>query len=71
MAAPPSSSTFPNRRIGVRSRNSLPRSVPFSKAAFRSVGKTPGAMAFTQTPDVAHSRASDLVSEATAALLAQ
>ncbi len=50
-AAPPSSSSFPNRRIGVRSRNSRPRSVPSSRAAFRSVRKTPGARALTHTPD--------------------
>src|ERR1700704_3448799 len=69
-AAPPSSSSLPNLFIGVRIRNSRPRSVPSSRAAFRSVRKTPGAIALTQTPNVAHSTASDLVSEATAALLA-
>src|ERR1700681_742996 len=68
--APPSSSSFPNLFIGVRSRNSRPRSVPSSRVAFRSVRKTPGAIAFTQTPDLAHSIARDFVSEATAALLA-
>ena len=43
--------------MGVRVRNSRPRSVPSSNPAFRSVRKTPGAIAFTQTPDLAHSMA--------------
>src|SRR5882757_1296809 len=70
-AAPANSSSCPNRCIGVRSRNSFPRSVPSSNPAFNSVRKTPGAIPFTQTPFVAHSIASDFVSEATAALLAE
>jgi len=70
-AAPTSSSSFPKRFIGVRKRNSCPRAVPSSSAALRSVRKTPGAMAFTQTPWRAHSIARDLVSDATAALLAE
>src|SRR5260370_8138679 len=69
-AAPASSSILPNLRIGVRIRNSRPRSVPSSRAAFKSVRNTPGTRALTQTPDVAHSIASDLVREATAAFLA-
>ena len=69
-AAPTSSSVFPNRRIGVRSNSSCPRGVPSSSSAFRSVRNTPGAIAFTQTPECAHSKASDFVSDATAALLA-
>src|ERR1700748_61093 len=69
--APPSSSSLPKRFIGVRSRNSRPRSVPSSRAEFNSVRKTPGAIALTQTPKRAHSTASDLVSEATADLLAE
>ena len=70
-AAPTNSSNFPNRRIGVRNRNSRPRSVPSSNAEFKSVRNTPGAMAFTHTPNFAHSTAKDFVSEATAPLLAQ
>src|SRR5215217_4609889 len=69
-AAPASSSTSPNRFMGVRRRNSRPRSVPSSRAVFKGVRKTPGAIAFTHTPWGAHSIARDLVREATAALLA-
>src|SRR6185503_12958561 len=69
-AAPCSSSTRPKRRMGVRSRNSWPRGVPSSRAALRSVRKTPGTIAFTQTPWAAHSTASDRVRAATPALLA-
>src|SRR4051812_25576588 len=68
--APTSSSTFPNRFMGVRRRNSRPRSVPSSRWRLRSVTNTPGAIALTHTPRAPHSIASDLVSEATAALLA-
>src|SRR5262249_8012744 len=57
--------------MGVRNRNSFPRSVPSSNCALRSVRNTPGAMALTQIPLQAHSMAKDLVSEATAALLAE
>ncbi len=39
--------SLPKRRIGVRSKSSLPRSVPSSNAWFSSVRNTPGAMAFT------------------------
>src|SRR5262250_3063978 len=70
-AAPTSSLSFPKRPMGVRVRNSLPRSVPSRRAALSSVRKTPGAMALTQTPLPAHSMASDFVSDATAALLAE
>src|SRR5215471_15066613 len=69
-AAPASSSTLPNRFIGVRIRNSRPRSVPSSSFRFNGVGKTPGAIAFTVTPRGANSIASCLVNIATAALLA-
>ena len=51
--------------------HSSPRPVPSSKAAFRSVRKTPGTKAFTQTLYLAHSTASDFVSDATADLLAE
>src|SRR5712664_2670213 len=54
-AAPANSSSWPNRFIGVRSKNSCPRAVPSSRAAFKSVRNTPGTSALTQTPDVAHS----------------
>ena len=43
-----SSSGRPNRRIGVRAINSWPRGES-SRALFRAVGKTPGAMALTNT----------------------
>src|SRR6266700_2310788 len=64
-AAPTSSSRFPNRRIGVRTRNSSPRPVPSSNPAFRSVRKTPGAIALTHTPYLAHSTARVFVRDAT------
>src|SRR6266496_1123964 len=69
-AAPTNSSRLPKRRMGVRTRNSLPRGVPSKSARFRSVGNTPGAIAFTHTLCGAHSTASVFVSETTAALLA-
>src|SRR5882724_325423 len=69
--APVSSSTLPNRCIGVRRRSSCARGVPFSNAEFSSVRNTPGAIALTQTPYRAHSIAKDLVKETTAALLAE
>src|ERR1700721_3234 len=68
-AAPTSSSVFPKRPIGERILNSRPRSVLSSSFAFKSVRKTPGAMALTSTPWRDHSTASDLVSAPTAALL--
>src|SRR5215469_8719103 len=67
--APTNSDNSPKRRIGVRIKHSSPRPVLSSKAAFRSVRKTPGTNAFTHTPWRAHSTASDLVSDATADLL--
>src|SRR5215831_19666661 len=70
IAAPASSSTFPNRFIGELSSNSRPRSVSSSNFRFRSVRKKPGAIAFTQTPCGAHSIASDFVRAPMAALLA-
>src|SRR4051812_48609702 len=70
ITAPTSSSSSPNLRIGVRTRSSSPRGVPCNRGAVRSVRKYPGARALTHTPWRAHSMASDLVSEATAALLA-
>src|SRR6266851_2569755 len=70
-AAPTNSSSLPKRFIGVRKRYSLPRSVPSRSAELRSVRNTPGAIALTQTPWLAHSIASDLVKDATAALLAE
>ena len=50
-------------------RNSRPRG-PFSISRFKSVSKTPGAIALTVTPCGAHSTDSARVSPATAALLA-
>ena len=70
-AAPASSSTLPKRPMGVRARNSFPRSELSSRFMLSSVRKTPGAMALTQTPCLAHSMASDCVSERTADLLAE
>ena len=69
--APTNSSGLPKRFIGVRIRNSRPRSVPLSNAEFSSVGKTPGAMQFTLMLSTAHSTASDLVKLRTAAFDAQ
>src|SRR6266404_1312578 len=70
-AAPTNSSSLPKRFIGVRKRYSLPRSVPSRSAELRAVRNTPGAIALTQTPWLTHSMASDLVKDATAALLAE
>src|SRR5690606_32688072 len=67
--APHSSAAFPNRAKGVRANSSLPRAVSSKRERLRSVGKTPGALAFTHTPSLPHSMASDLVSAITAALL--
>ena len=70
-AAPASSSTLPKRPIGVRVSSSRPRIVPSSNPSLSGVRNTPGAIALTTTPERAHSIASDLVNEATAALLAE
>ena len=56
-------------KVGVRNLNSCPRA-PLRISRFRSVSKTPGAMALTVTPWRAHSTASARVKPATAALLA-
>src|SRR5262249_47716621 len=71
IAAPDSSSGLPKRFIGVRSKNSAPRGVPSRSFSFNAVRKTPGTIAFTHTPYGAHSIASDFVSDATPALLAE
>jgi len=52
-------------------QNSLPRSEDSSSTRFKSVLKTPGAIALTFTPPFAHSIASDLVRLATAAFDAE
>src|SRR5262249_37508999 len=65
-AAPTSSSRRPNRFIGVLTRNSWPRG-PSRSVAFRSVLTTPGPIAFTDTPWLAHSTASARVRPATPA----
>ena len=70
-AAPASSSTRPNRPIGVRISSSWPRGVVSSSFWFSAVRNTPGAIALTITPWRDHSTASDLVSDATADLLAE
>jgi hypothetical protein len=49
---------------------SRPRPVPTSSFSLRGVRKYPGAIAFTQIPNLAHSIASDFVKEATPDLLA-
>src|SRR5258708_12244780 len=69
-AAPTSSSVFPNRPMGVRANNSLPRGVLSSRSALSAVWNTPGAIAFTVTPRLDHSTASERVSETTPDLLA-
>jgi hypothetical protein len=70
MAAPVSSSVFPNRPIGARIKSSCARGVLSRSCASRSVRKTPGAMALIGTPRLDHSTASERVSDTTPALLA-
>ena len=70
-AAPTSSSGLPKRPMGVRISNSWPRGVPFTRSPFSSVGKTPGAMAFTEIPSRAHSQARLRVNESSADFAAQ
>src|ERR1035437_951221 len=71
IAHPTSSSTLPTRPIGVRPIIEEMRAGMSSALAFSGVRNTPGAIAFTRTPCVAHSHARLLVSICTPALLAE
>src|ERR1035438_8503914 len=70
IAHPTSSPTLPTRPIGVRPIIEEMRVGISSALAFSGVRNTPGAIAFTRTPCVAHSQARLLVSMCTPALLA-
>src|ERR1035437_9287655 len=70
IAHPTSSSTLPTRPIGVRAIIEEMRAGISSALVFSGVRNTPGAIAFTRTPCVAHSQARLLVSMCTPALLA-
>src|SRR6185436_14764756 len=71
IAAPTSSSTRPVRPIGVLEASAAARSGISSTFEFIGVRNTPGAIALTRTPCLAHSLARHSVSIRTPALLAQ